>query len=104
LPKIPKVAKVEEAKKDNSKAGSGGKKAGPSFEDLMFSLNSSSAQPTLQVLDGERLLPGGEPVQVSSPTDWQVTSGGGEERRKEKEEGLAIPLESHAVIETKIYS
>merc|ERR1712012_118497 len=45
LPKIPKMAKSEEAKKEVGKPGSGGgagKK--PSFEDLMFSLNSSSAQ------------------------------------------------------------
>jgi len=29
---------------------------------------------------------------------------GGEEGGKEKKEGLALPLESHPVIETKIYS
>ena len=47
LPKIPKVAKVEE--KESTKASAGGKKApGPSFEDLMFSLNSSSAQPPIK--------------------------------------------------------
>ena len=43
-------------------------------------------------------------MQVSSPAHGEVTSGGGEEGGKEKKEGLAIPLESHAVIETKIYS
>ena len=43
-------------------------------------------------------------MQVSSPADWEVTSGGGEERGKEEKEGLAVPLESHPVIETKIYS
>lgn len=42
-------------------------------------------------------------MQVSPPTG-KVTSGGGEEGGKEKKKGLAIPLESHAVIETKIYS
>merc|ERR1712062_282377 len=47
LPKIPKVAKVEE--EESTKASAGGKKApGPSFEDLMFSLNSSSAQPPIK--------------------------------------------------------
>jgi len=51
LPKIPKVAKADEAKKEKIKGGAGGgggKKAGPSFEDLMFSLNSSSAQPPIK--------------------------------------------------------
>merc|ERR1712130_915317 len=43
LPKIPKVAKVDDAKKEKVKGG-----AKPSFEDLMFSLNSSSAQPPIK--------------------------------------------------------
>ena len=42
-------------------------------------------------------------MQVPPPTG-QVTSGAGEEGGEEKKEGLAIPLKSHPVIKTKIYS